>query len=192
MSTSSQVVRKPLDDDCLLNGGLHPDIADRLERVRELPVRSVANFRGVEVDTEGVWLVWEHVQGTTLEAFLSVSRQQDRLDEIARDLTRAVHGLHAYGLVHGALHARNVIIDPRGQVVLTHLSPLLHDDIDEDERALRRLLAGLGQPMAGNGESLDSADPDDRPVRVRAYLLAGAAVIGGLVMFLAILWYIRA
>jgi hypothetical protein len=37
-------LRKRLDDDCLLDRELHPSIAERLHRVRELPVCNVANF----------------------------------------------------------------------------------------------------------------------------------------------------
>jgi hypothetical protein len=50
MRGGRQVVLKKLDDDCLLDGQLHPSIKLRLERVRELPVRCVANFLGVERD----------------------------------------------------------------------------------------------------------------------------------------------
>ena len=61
------VVLKKLDDDCLLDGQLHPSIKLRLERVRELPVRCVANFLGVERDGAGVaQMVWEFVRGTPL------------------------------------------------------------------------------------------------------------------------------
>src|SRR3982751_1045875 len=42
------VVLKPLDRDCLLPSGLHPSIKERLARVRELALGSVANLYGVE------------------------------------------------------------------------------------------------------------------------------------------------
>ena len=50
------IYRKPLSDDCLLGGELHPSIAERLARVRELPVSSIANFYGVSRDEQAVWL----------------------------------------------------------------------------------------------------------------------------------------
>lgn len=191
MNSTSRVVRKRLDDDCLMDGGLHPSIAERLERVRELPIRQVANLGGVEVDPDGVWLVWQYVEGIPLEQFLQKSPPQSRLDEIARDLRRAVQAMHVQGVVHGALHARNIIIDPRGQVILTHVSPLLFSDEESDQRALRSLMGALGQPGATRFEPADRDAMDDRATRVKAYSYAGAAVLGGVVMFLLILWYIR-
>ena len=60
------VVRKRLDDDCLLDGQLHPSIRQRLERVRELPLTGVANLIGVEKNNAGVAeLVWQFVTGTS-------------------------------------------------------------------------------------------------------------------------------
>src|ERR1044071_6046711 len=42
-----RVVLKVLDEDCLLRGQLHPNIHDRLERVRELAHPKVANLHSV-------------------------------------------------------------------------------------------------------------------------------------------------
>src|SRR3954471_3414552 len=73
------VVLKPLDRDCLLPSGLHPSIKERLSRVRELALGSVANLYGVERESRDpakngaasnqAWLIWEYVRGQTLEAF---------------------------------------------------------------------------------------------------------------------------
>lgn len=192
MSSSTRTVRKRLDQDCLLDGDLHPNVAIRLERVRELPVRNVANLVGVERDNEGVWLVWQYVEGMTLESYLAQEQRPADWDRIARDLKRLVISIHAQGLVHGALHARNVIIDPTGAVWLTHISPLLFSEPEHDEKSLAVLLLRLGKSSRTSPESAVYDDPADHAVRLRAYLLAGAAVLAAVVMFLAILWYIRA
>lgn len=192
MSATPRVVRKRLGDDCLLHGDLHPNVADRLDRVRELPLKNVANLLSVERgDDGGVWMVWQYVEGMTLEEFLSSGPSLERTDRVARDLKRVVAALHAGGLVHGALHERNIIIDPQGQVILTHISPLLYSDPARDEQALLTPLARLGHPI-GQAEAVDGIDgSSDRAMRIRAYLLASSAVLGAVVMFLAILWYIR-
>src|SRR5947209_12714971 len=62
-----RVVLKALDEDCLWKGQLHPNIRDRLARVRELAHAGVANLYGVERDGPLTYLVWEHVPGDTLD-----------------------------------------------------------------------------------------------------------------------------
>jgi len=185
------VVRKRLDDDCLLDGELHPSIAERLARVLELPVSSVANLHGVERDEHGVWLVWQFIDGITLDEFASQSHSQAERDSIVRELRLAVAAMHSHGIVHGAIHARNVIIDSRGRVCLTHISPLLYSDPADDIREVERLAARMGfmsriSPRAGtNGNTVAQR------YRRRAFLAAAAALIAGVMMFAAILWYIR-
>src|SRR6266576_985675 len=61
-----RVVLKTLDEDCLWKGQLHPNIKDRLGRVRELAHSGVANLYGVERDGGLTYLVWEYVPGSTL------------------------------------------------------------------------------------------------------------------------------
>ena len=123
-----RVVLKRLDDDCLLDGQLHPSIRLRLERVRELPVRGVANLLGVERGSDGVAnLVWEFVPGTPLAEVRSADWVK-----LSREVVLAVQSLHAAGIVHGAIHGGNVILDDVGAVHLTHVSPLLYTDPDND------------------------------------------------------------
>jgi len=140
------VVLKRLDDDCLLDGQLHPSIRLRLERVRELPVRCVANFLGVERDSStgdrggvaGAQMVWEFVPGTPLADVKSA----DWL-KLSREVVLAVQSLHATGIVHGGIHARNVILDQTGDVRLTHVSPLLYTDPDNDAADVIAMLDAL-------------------------------------------------
>src|SRR5687767_509286 len=106
-----RVVRKPLDDDCLLDGELHPSIRVRLERVRELPMTAVANFYGVERVDGKPYLVWEYVEGRTLEEELADASAQ-RAAALKRDAELVLETMHAMGLVHGAVHARDFIVDP--------------------------------------------------------------------------------
>ena len=69
-SNGRRVVLKMLEEDCLLKGALHPMIKDRLGRVRELAHLGVANLHGAERDGERAFLVWEFVEGITLEQYL--------------------------------------------------------------------------------------------------------------------------
>lgn len=187
-ATSRQVVRKRLADDCLLHGELHPSIAERLARVREVPSPNAANLLAVERDEQGIWLVWENIPGITLQEFLSASRSQSEREHVARDLKRAVGSLHAHGIVHGAIHARNVILDPRGKLRLTHISPLLFSDPLDDERAVQQLVEQLVPNKEADRVSATVADVS---VRHREYWKAFFAAAGGIVIFVAILWYIR-
>jgi hypothetical protein len=54
-----------------------------------------------------------------------------------------VEALNQVGIVHGALHARNIIIDPSGRPHLTHISPLLFHDPAADEAALSSMIRSL-------------------------------------------------
>src|SRR5688572_25052008 len=110
------VIIKPLDAACLAAASgdaaaadLHPAVRDRLARIRELASGGVANLLSVERDGEHVYLVWEHVDGVTLAEWLA-SAKPARVQRLlaARELVLIVESLHGAGLVHGALHARNV------------------------------------------------------------------------------------
>jgi tRNA A-37 threonylcarbamoyl transferase component Bud32 len=142
-----KVVLKKLDDDCLLDGQLHPSIKLRLERVRELPVRCVANFLGVERDaaTGVAQMVWEFVPGTPLAQVKSAEWLK-----LSREVVLAVQSLHASGIVHGGIHGGNVILDVAGEVRLTHVSPLLYTDPDNDAADVVAMLDGLVNEHAPN------------------------------------------
>src|SRR5260221_2295814 len=137
-----QVVLKTLDEDCLWKGKLHPNIKDRLARVRELAHSGVANLYGVERDGSLTYLVWEFTQGQTI-AERAASPQCGQRDFLllARELVLGVEMLHARGIVHGTLKASNIIVDPDNRVVITHVSPLLYSDPSDDVRAVAALLS---------------------------------------------------
>jgi serine/threonine protein kinase len=192
-SPDRRTVRKPVDEDCLLGGQLHPSVVERLERVRELPVISVANLLGVERDEDGVWMVWQFVPGTPLEAILKQSNYSPGYREkLIRELRLAVTAMHAHGIVHGAIHPRNVIIDPENRVHLTHISPLLWEDPAADDVAVEDIAGMLG--VEPDPKSIDTSldDAEDRAVRRGAYLRALGAAVFGILLFMAILWYIQA
>jgi len=135
-----RVVLKRLGEDCLLEGDLHPSIRMRLARVSQVPSRRVANLHGVERDRGMSYLVWDYVEGSCLEEI------EDRR-RLAPEILAAVESLHAWGIVHGAVHERNVIVDERGKVMLTHVSPLLFHDEQEDLRAVERLVGVADKPV---------------------------------------------
>src|SRR5256714_11097618 len=89
------VVLKLLPSDCLLEGELNPNIAQRLRRVREIAMTDVANLRGVERAGEQVFLVWDYVEGVPFESAPNRA-------ELQEGLVRVVEHFHATGLVHGA------------------------------------------------------------------------------------------
>src|SRR5205814_4346688 len=101
-SRGRHVVLKPLPGDCLLKGQLHPNVKDRLNRVRELALTSVANLYGVErlgEAQENPFLVWEYVAGVAFdEAATDRRRTQRELAKLMRELVLAVDSLHAMGL----------------------------------------------------------------------------------------------
>lgn len=213
-----KIVRKILDDDCLLDEQLHPSIKLRLERVRELPVRCVANFLGVEREPSlGVaQMAWEYVPGTALAEVKSA----DWL-KLCREVVLAVQSLHAAGIVHGAIHGRNVIIDDGGEIRLTHVSPLLYSDPDHDaadvvamldalvnERApdtpLARMLAEASTQQITLSElyaRLAGIDVDppveeiperERNPRLRYFVATALVALIGIAMSLAIYWRLTA
>jgi tRNA A-37 threonylcarbamoyl transferase component Bud32 len=213
------VVLKRLDDDCLLDGQLHPSIKLRLERVRELPVRCVANFLGVERDpsTGVAQMVWEFVPGTPLAEVKSA----DWL-KLCREVVLAVQSLHAAGIVHGAIHGGNVILDDRGEVRLTHVSPLLYSDADHDAADVVAMLDAIvnehapGTPLAAmlaeastqpqttlselyaqlaevNVEPpVEEIPQRERNPRARYLLAAALVALIGIAMSLAIYWRLTA
>ena len=147
------MVLKTLDEDCLWKGQLHPNIKDRLARVRELAHSGVANLYGVERDADLIYMAWEYVEGDTLEERARSSRCGRRdFMVLARELVLAVEMLHARGIVHGALKGSNVIVDRDGRLVLIHISPLLYCDPADDTRVLIGLLLDLLDER-GEGES---------------------------------------
>ena len=85
-----------------------------------------------------MFLVWEYVAGETLEAYLTA--KSDRAGAVLRQVSNHVRRLHMLGIVHGALHERNVIVGSEGgvqeMVKLTHISPLLYTEQEVDLAAL--------------------------------------------------------
>jgi hypothetical protein len=222
-----RVVLKLLDEDCLLDGQLHPSIRQRLERVRELPLRGVANLLGVErgagdgQETAAVpvfsCLVWEYVPGKPLK---EVEGDEAAWRRICTEVILSVEALHSTGIVHGAIHARNVIINETGEIRLTHVSPLLYSDPDQDQGDAIRMLRELVTKQLPDSQlalDLDKADSEswrlsdlyaqlsdassaqpgaidgahDEPgVRVRAVLFAGISALAGMGIVFGILWYL--
>lgn len=164
------MVLKSLDDDCLWKGQLHPNIKDRLGRVRELAHVGVANLYGVERDGALSFLVWEYVHGESLDEFATVQNCPPReLLSLARELVLSVEMLHARGIVHGAIKPSNIIIDSDRSVQLTHVSPWLYTEPGEDVQALLALLTDLSQ-RRGESEGalarmLEEQDPADWTLR---------------------------
>jgi hypothetical protein len=168
-----------LDDDCLWNGQLHPNIKDRLGRVRELAHVGVANLYGVERDDGLTYLVWEYVEGKTLEEYAAspACGQRDLL-VVARELVLGVEMLHARGIVHGTIKGSNAIVTPGGRVVITHVSPLLYSEPGEDVAAvwllLRELVERRGEQDSPLGRLLAQAGEEEETTLRRLAARMGA------------------
>ncbi len=151
-SGGRRVVLKMLEADCLLKGQLHPMIRDRLGRVRELAHLGVANLHGAQRDGERAFVVWEYVEGQTLAEHVAEAKlEKQRLAELAQQIVLQVESLHALGIVHGALHARNIFVMPSGEVRLTHVSPLLYHEEAVDVGALEVVIREMGLVIAHQG-----------------------------------------
>lgn len=172
-----RVVIKALPRDCVVRGKtgaseLHAHVRERLLRVRELADPSVAALHGVEEDERlGPMLVWDYVPGEDLSTLPpgEGSGGGGGVMARARAVVTAVERLHLLGIVHGALHLRNVIVGEGGAVSLTHISPLVIDDPRHDAADLLKLLREL------NARELDARElgaRERRPVGAENAVLA--------------------
>jgi len=206
-----QVILKMLDEDCLLRGKLHPDIHDRLARVRELADTAVANLYGVERDGNRVFAVWEYLQGKTFGQRVAELPSAAELMALARELSLAVESMHALGIVHGQIHAGNVIIDAHLRIRLTHVSPLLYDNPASDLHDVANLVIAAGKQRGWNvgvapgtvatlaqwrarlgeaGAAVAPVSPVNRPreksPRLRAMLAAGIMALAGIALVVVV------
>jgi serine/threonine protein kinase len=148
-------IRRELPADCLLHGELHPNIKERLERIRQIPHAAVGALLGVERDRESgaAWLVWEFIEGEKFVDAASASRRSPRdAAGLMRELALELETFHAAGLVHGALRNESVLVDREGRIRLTDVSPLLYHDAAVDELAVRSMLREV-ITRRGEGES---------------------------------------
>jgi serine/threonine protein kinase len=101
------------------------------------------------------YLVWEYVIGEPIDEWIVRGDVKPRdVLLVVRELLLAIDALHARGIVHGAVHARNVIVDSSGLVRLTHVSPLLYTDVRNDLAAIAILLNDLAELRADVAEPL--------------------------------------
>jgi hypothetical protein len=172
------VVLKRLDPDCLHNELLHPDVRDRLSRIRELAHAGVANLIGVGKDkTADAWLIWEYVEGRPMARHARKRCRSPReVAVLARELVLTVESLHMQGIIHGAIQSGNVIVAPDGTVRLTHVSPLLYTDPADDAEAIvdavNAILDERGERDSILGRLMDEARETKMPLRSLAARLA--------------------
>ncbi len=173
-----KVILKKLDDDCLLQGQLHPSIKERLERVRQLPHLATANLLGVERDASGAFIIWEYLDGEDFAtATASPACAPEKLIHLLRELSLSIEALHAHGIIHGAIKSGNVIVDAGGRVRITHVSPLLYNDPLDDEQAVLRVAESVLSLRTDRIDSLAQAvrlaGQSRQPLRTFAGQLAG-------------------
>ena len=186
------VVLKKLDPDCLLGRLLHPDVRDRLGRIRELAHTGVANLYGVGKEVDEAWLIWEYVEG---QPFAGYARERCRspreLAALTRELALTVESMHTQGIVHGSIHSGNVIVAPGGAIRLTDVSPLLYTDPADDAESITDMIGGVlaerGERAGPLGRLMSEARHARMPLRALAARLAvladarehGADMFGG-------------
>lgn len=190
------VVLKFIERDCLLRGQLHPNIRDRLGRVRELAHLSVANLLAVERADERVLAVWQYVPGQTLEQWAAKLDFEADLQRVANETRSAMERLHHLGIVHGRIHARNVIVDEQGHITLTHVSPLMYDDPAVDERdflVMIKSVAGGRCADSPAGQTAAESDAHERwaAPRRRAYLSAAIAALLAIALAISVIYLVQ-
>ena len=149
----NKVVLKQMEEDCLPGQKLHPQIRDRLARVRELAHPRVATLRTVERWNGTACLVWTYLDGNAFDDCTAMSLPT------MISLVGAVDALHQTGITHGNIHGRNIILTPNDQVWLTDVSPYLYADPFVDVEAVKDLLAIAAERL-----------PADQAAAVRALL----------------------
>jgi serine/threonine protein kinase len=177
------VTLKKLDPDCLYRGLLHPEVHDRLSRVRELAHTGVANLFGVgkgKGGGEDAWLIWEYVEGKPLAQHARENCRSPRdLMLLVRELVLTVESLHLQGIVHGSLNGQNAIVVPDGTIRLTHISPLLYTDPADDAEAIEQtvglILEERGERAGPLGRLLAEASESKMSLRGLASRLAALA-----------------
>jgi hypothetical protein len=173
-----RVVLKRMDEDCLLQGGLHPTIKDRLCRVRELAHGGVANLHGVGREGDAAYMIWEYVPGITFDEYVAAPQRTNReLLLLARELVLSVDSLHLQGIVHGALIGGNIIVQRDGSIRLTHVSPLLYTDTETDVECVIGLLEDAveqsGRAKSPLGNLLTEIKSQDHSLKTLAGKIAG-------------------
>jgi hypothetical protein len=111
---------------------------------------------------ERMWLVLEHVEGTTLDVLLqkSVRLAPAAACAIALEIAKALDHAHAHGIVHRDVQPRNVLISHRGHVKLINFAVA----VDERLPTAPELLDGstaYGGPVYMSPEQIlgEPADP---------------------------------
>lgn len=154
------LVLKKLEQDCLFEGDLHPDIRERLARIRELAHAQVATLITVERDAQGtVYAVWQYIAGKSFQAWAcEKERDQRQVARMMRNLVLAAEAMHTQGIVHGRLHGGNIIVDESGVLRLLDVSPLLFTDPQDDAAAMAKLFEAIiherGEQESNLGASL--------------------------------------
>ncbi len=102
-----------LEDARRLSRFRHPNIA---------PIFEAGDY------AEGVYLVFEYVEGETLEQILARGPLPiDRALALMRELLDAAAAAHEQGILHGALQPANVTVNPEGHARITGLGMALPD-----------------------------------------------------------------
>jgi serine/threonine protein kinase len=182
------VVLKAIHADCLLGDGLHPGIADRLARVRELAHLGVANLYAIQNDGGQIVAVWQYLPGETLEEYAGRIDSREKLAAVEREIALSVQALHGLGIVHGRLHERNIIVDERGTVFLTHVSPLLYYDAAADRADLAKMFARLSQSRGWKPIEIGKSAAAIRHSRVATLIGAAAVVVAAVALAVGIVW----
>jgi tRNA A-37 threonylcarbamoyl transferase component Bud32 len=169
-ANGDRLVLKMLPPDCLLEGQLNPNIAERLRHVREIAMTDVAHLRGVERDAEKYFLVWDFVEGGPIDQYVMRSNQSAHdVMRLARELIHLIERFNATGLVHGQLHGNNVLMTPFGRLKLVDVSPLLFVDPSRDEQAVVKLIANIvqlrGEQHHPLGQALEMALRNPSPMQ---------------------------
>lgn len=180
-----KVVLKVLPDDCQIGRKLHPNIAERLQKLREIPLIHYAHLIAVERVDGRVMTVTQYIEGTPITAVDSHDPRR-----LLRELSIAVQSMHQFGIVHGQIHPNNVLVDPQGNVQLLDASPYLYDDPQVDFDGIDQIAQHLGQQ---DEHSIDEQEAlrkrqEDQQFHLHGVLLAGAVLLVAALLAVVVAW----
>jgi protein kinase-like protein len=125
------------------------------------------------LDTDRPWLVMRLVEGGTLGDLIDGEGfEPPAVARLGAQLSDALAYIHERGVVHGDIHADNVLIDEKGRANLTGFGTDGGLDMSADVYALGALLDQCLPPDLGPEwqvvlSSLTDPDPDARPDAIR-------------------------
>lgn len=182
-----KVVLKVLPDDCQIGQKLHPNIAERLQKLREIPLIHYAHLIAVERIDERVMMVMQYLEGTPITQVSSLDPRR-----LLRELSIAVQAMHQFGIVHGQIHPNNVLVDAQGNVQLLDASPYLFEDAQVDFDSIEQIAEQLGiqDEQSIDEQETVKREAEDKRFQWNNTVVAAALFLGAFLLMIALAWWL--